>query len=116
MACCSNLEAALRATRRLLVGKELADDLPSGNVLPQACLVQENQLPRLVQLFAAEPHVTNRYANLICFARYHDPVAWEELRASMPSAQQAAIDGLWERSPYRQRVVTAGTGVSAPAA
>jgi hypothetical protein len=114
MACCSNLEAALLATRRLLVGKELADDLPSGNVVPQACLVQRNLLPRLIQLLAPEPHVTNRYANLICFARYHDPVLWEQLRASMPPAQQAAVDVLWARSPYRHRVVTAG-GLSAPA-
>lgn len=106
MACCSNLEAALLATRRLLVGKELADDLPSGNVLPQACLVQKRLLPRLVQLFAPEPHVTNRYANLICFARYHDPVLWERLRAAMPPAQQAAVDRLWQRSPYRRRVAS----------
>jgi hypothetical protein len=115
MACCSNLEAALLATRRLLIGKELADDFPSGNVVPQACLVQENLLPRLVQLLALEPHITNRYANLICFSRYHDPVLWEQLRASMPQAQQAAVDRLWQRSPYRHRVVTA-EGVSAPAA
>jgi Zn-dependent protease with chaperone function len=114
MACCSNLEAALRATRRLLVGKELADDLPSGNVLPQACLVQQKVLPRLIQLMATEPHVTNRYANLICFARYHDPVLWERLRASMPPAQQAAVDRLWQRSPYRRRVASSPP-VSAPA-
>jgi Zn-dependent protease with chaperone function len=113
MACCSNLEAALRATRRLLVGKELADDLPPGNILPQACLVQRKLLPRLIQLFATEPHVTNRYANLICFARYHDPVLWERLRGSMPPAQQAAVDRLWQRSPYRRRVVA--PGLSAPA-
>lgn len=115
MACCSNLEAALLATRRLLVGKELADDLPSGNVVPQACLVQRNLLPRLIQLLAPEPHVTNRYANLICFARYHDPVLWEQLRAAMPPSQQAAVDVLWARSPYRLRVAPTG-GLSAPAA
>jgi hypothetical protein len=114
MACCSNLEAALIATRRLLVGKELADDLPSGNVLPQACLVQQKLLPRLIQLFATEPHVTNRYANLICFARYHDPVLWERLRASMPPAQQEAVDRLWQGSPYRRRVAAAPP-LSAPA-
>lgn len=115
MACCSNLEAALLATRRLLVGKELADDLPSGNVVPQACLVQRNMLPRLIQLLAPEPHVTNRYANLICFARCHDPVLWERLLTSMPPAQQAAVEALWQRSPYRHRVV-ASSGLSAPAA
>lgn len=110
MACCSNLEAALLATRRLLVGKELATEVPSGNILPQACLVQQKLLPRLVQLLAVEPHVTNRYANLICFARHHDPVLWERLRESMPPMQEEAVDRLWQRSPYRRR------SFSAPAA
>jgi hypothetical protein len=110
MACCSDLEAALEATRRLLVGSQLALDLPAGNVLPQACLVQRNLLPRLVQLLAAEPHVTNRYANLICFARYHDPMLWERVRAEMPTEHVEALDRLWDRSPYRRRVARSLAG------
>jgi hypothetical protein len=110
MACCSDLDAALEATRRLLVGSQLALDLPAGNVLPQACLVQRNLLPRLVQLLDAEPHVTNRYANLICFARYHDPMLWERVRTAMPAEHVDALDRLWERSPYRRRVTGSVAG------
>jgi hypothetical protein len=107
MACCSDIDAALEATSRLLVGKELAARLPPGNVLPQACLVQRNLLPRLVQLLAVEPHVTNRYANLICFSRYHDPALWERLEESMDADQAQALRRLWEQSPHRRRTVAA---------
>jgi hypothetical protein len=116
MVCCSDLDAALQATRRLLVGGDLAAELHAGTVLPQACLVQRRLLPRLVQLTDAEPHVTNRYANLICFARYHDPMLWERLRASVDVEHAQALERLWERSPYRRRVAaTAGAVRHAPA-
>jgi hypothetical protein len=104
MVCCSDLDAALEATRRLLVGGDLAAQLQAGMVLPQACLVQRRLLPRLAQLTDVEPHVTNRYANLICFARYHDPVLWERLRQSVNPEHAQALEQLWERSPYRRRV------------
>ena len=112
MACCSDLDAALEATRRLLVGKELALELSPGIVLPQACLVQRSLLPRLVQPFAVEPHVTNRYANLICFARYHDPALWERLRGSLSADYVQALERLWQRSPYRKRVVVSKPSAS----
>jgi len=107
MVCCADLEAALQATRRLLVGKELACDLDAGAVLPQACLVQHRLLPRLAQLFSAEPHNTNRYANLLCFGRYHDPESWERVRASMDAERTRSLEDLWARSPYRRRLAPA---------
>jgi hypothetical protein len=102
-ACCGDFSAALEATRRLLVGKELASELGVGNVLPQALLVKRRLLPRLIQLGSAEPHITNRYANLICFGRYHDPKLWAELTASLDAEHTAALDQLWQRSPYSLR-------------
>jgi Zn-dependent protease with chaperone function len=108
MMCCSDLEAALEATRRLLVGGAMASELTSGAVLPQSMLVKRRLLPRLVQLLASEPHVTNRYANLLCFARYHDPELWTQQRASMTERELQCLDGIWRRSPYRWRVNAAG--------
>jgi len=104
MMCCSDLFAALEATRRLLVGRELAAELQPGQVLPQALLVQHRLLPRFVQLLSAEPHITNRYANLICFGRYHDPAFWADLRAPMDAAQLAILDQMWQESPHRRRL------------
>ncbi len=104
MMCCSDLEAALEATRRLLVGGEMASQLTAGAVMPQALLVRRRILPRLVQLLAVEPHVTNRYANLLCFGRYHAPELWAELRNSMDEHEQRCLDEIWQGSPYRWQV------------
>lgn len=102
MVCCADVGAALEATRRLLVGKEIATNLPAGNVLPQSLLVQRRLLPRLVQLTSAEPHITNRYANLICFARSQDEDAMEQHFTGADPDQWAAFDRLWQRSPHRK--------------
>jgi hypothetical protein len=106
MMCCSDLEAALEATRRLLVGSEMAAQLSAGAAVPQALLVKQRVLPRLVQLLAVEPHVTNRYANLLCFGRYHAPELWAQIFGSMDEYEQRCLDEIWQRSPYRWRVAT----------
>lgn len=104
MMCCSDLDAALEATRRLLVGSEMAAELTAGAVVPQALLVKQRVLPRLVQLLATEPHVTNRYANLLCFGRYHVPDLWERMFASMDEYERRCLEEIWQGSPYRWRV------------
>jgi hypothetical protein len=103
MMCCGDLEAALEAMRRVLVGGELASKMGAGDVLPQATLVQRRILPRLAQLFLAEPHPTNRYANLLCFGRYHDPGLWDAIYASLDDARAGRLDEIWWRSPHRRR-------------
>jgi hypothetical protein len=108
MMCCGDLAASLEATRRLLVGGEMASRLAAGAVLPQAMLVKRRVLPRLAQLLSSEPHVTNRYANLLCFGRYHDPELWRELRASMDDREANYLDAIWQRSPYRRRLDVGG--------
>jgi hypothetical protein len=107
MMCCSDLAAALEATRRLLVGGDMASALTPGAVVPQALVVRQRVLPRLVQLLAVEPHVTNRYANLLCFGRYHVPELFSQLTASMDEREQRCLEQLWQRSPYRYRVAAA---------
>lgn len=103
MVCCGDLKSSLEATRRLLVGGEMAAKLSAGAVLPQSLLVKRRLLPRLAQLLSVEPHVTNRYANLICFGRHHDPDAWLEVRALMDGREAGYMDVLWQRSPYSSR-------------
>ncbi|MFI4990844.1 MAG: hypothetical protein ACHQHO_08020 [Solirubrobacterales bacterium] len=100
MMCCSDLEAALEATRRLLVGGGMAAELTAGAAVPQALLVKQRVLPRLVQFLAAEPHVTNRYANLLCFGRYHAPELWAGIFDSMDEHERRCVEEIWRRSPY----------------
>jgi hypothetical protein len=108
MMCCADADAALQATRRLMVGKELAGAMDAGQVLPQVGLVRSRLLPRFAQLFQAEPHITNRYANLLCFVRYHDPEAWSRVREAMDPYESRLLDELWERSPHRRRLARLG--------
>jgi hypothetical protein len=111
MVCAGDLAAALEATRRLLVGEKLAASLGPGVVIPQALLVGRKLLPRFAQLFVAEPHVTNRYANLLCFGRYHDPQAWDHLAPRMTGAEASDFENLWQRSPYsRLEAASLGAG------
>jgi hypothetical protein len=103
MMCCSDLEAALEATRRLLVGSEMASKVTAGVAVPQALLVKQRLLPRLVQLLAVEPHVTNRYANLLCFGRYHAPQLWAQMVDTLDEYERRCLEEIWLQSPYRFR-------------
>jgi hypothetical protein len=109
MMCCGDYDAALEATRRLLVGGRLAEELHAGAVLRQACLVQHRLLPRAAQLFSAEPHITNRYANLLCFGRYHDPELAKRLQVTLDTRQLGELELLWQHSPYRRLVEKLGS-------
>jgi len=102
MACCGDVRAALEATGRLLVGKDLAARLPLGGVLPQAALVRRRLLPRLAQFISPAPHVIKRYVNLLMFARATAPEACHELCAHLEPAAAADLDRLWRRSPHRR--------------
>lgn len=101
MVCCGDAAAALEATRRLLVGKECAREIGTAAILPQAWLVQRRVLPRLAQLLSNEPHTTNRYSNLVCFTRFHDPDVWERMRGRMDADEARMLDMIWARSPHR---------------
>lgn len=103
LACCGGLEAALEATGRLLVGKELAPQLPLGGVLPQAALVKERLLPRFAQFLSPAPHVINRYLNLLLYARALDVDAWNRVCGRLGPAEAHALEELWMASPHRER-------------
>jgi len=103
LACCGSVEAALEATGRLLVGKELADQMPLGSILPQAVLVKERWLPRFAQFLSPTPHVINRYLNLMMYGRLRDSGAWERLSASLNASEESALSQLWGSSPHRRR-------------
>lgn len=103
LACCASVEAALEATGRLLVGKELADRLALGGVLPQAALVKERLLPRFAQFLSPTPHVINRYLNLLMFGRFNDSEAWGRFCASLTETERSVLNQLWDSSPRRRR-------------
>jgi hypothetical protein len=114
LVCCGSLEAALEATGRLLVGKELAPDLPLGGVLPQAALIRTRWLPRFAQFVSPTPHVVNRYMNLVMFGRRWHPETWDRLRGPLAPNDVRQLDKLWQASPQSRRYEHASTTDSSP--
>ena len=109
LVCSGSVEAALEATGRLLVGKELADRLRRRR-LPQAGAGQVRLLPRFAQFLSPTPHVINRYQNLLMYARLNEAAAWQRLSASLSVSERSALNQLWNSSPYRGRARRLGLG------
>jgi hypothetical protein len=103
MRCCGDLETALDATERLLVGRELQPDIHADGVVTQAGYVRRRLLPRCAQLFQAEPHLTNRYINLLFHARATEAPAWDAFCDRAAPATKDELAKLWQRSPHRRR-------------
>jgi Zn-dependent protease with chaperone function len=100
LACCGSLEAALEATARLIVGKELAPELPLGGVVPQAALVKERIMPRLAQFLSPAPHVINRYLNLLMYGRADEPESTGRLCSGLGEVELRALEELWRACPH----------------
>jgi hypothetical protein len=100
LACCGSVEAALEATARLLVGKELAPELPLGGVVPQAALVKERVMPRLAQFMSPAPHVINRYLNVLMYGRSREPETTDRLSAALGAVELGALEELWRTCPH----------------
>jgi hypothetical protein len=107
-ACCGDVEAALEATGRLLVGKEMEPELRSRGVVRQARRVRHEILPRLAQLSQAEPHLTNRYLNVLFYSRRCQPEAWERLRGTIDADTARELERLWARSPHSRPAPSRG--------
>jgi hypothetical protein len=101
-ACCGDLDASLSATERLMVGREIEPELRARGVIQQAHLVRRRILPRLVQLALPEPHLTNRYLNLLLWSRRAAPDAWNAFSAAADPDTNRELTQLWERSPHRR--------------
>jgi hypothetical protein len=101
MACCADLEAALAALDRLMVGGLLASDVQERGVLAQAAEVRHRRLPRLAELLSRQPHLTSRYVNLLCFAERYCPEERQRVVAAMTSDAERDLSALASRSPHR---------------
>jgi hypothetical protein len=86
--CCGSLDESIIALNRLLVGKDLAQDVGISGLMSQAALVRRAWLPRLQQLYSLYPHLTNRYLNLLSFADHSAP---EEARAFRDRIDPTAV-------------------------
>jgi len=109
LVCCGSLPTALAATERLLVGREVEPRLRAAGVIAQAEFVRRRWLPRLIQLLRLpEPHLTNRYLNLLLFWSHHDPAAFGAFHAELDDTTRQRIAALARRSAHSRPASSAG--------
>jgi hypothetical protein len=115
LACAGDLRIALSATERLMTGKEVEPAVAARGVVDQAALVSHRVLPRLAQLFSPEPHLTNRYLNLLFYAKAHHPEAWRAFQDELDERTAGGLRGLSSRSPHRAGTLTEAADEAPPA-
>jgi hypothetical protein len=101
LAACGDLDTALNALDRLLVGGTLGPSVRDAGVFDQAAQVRRRRLPRLAQLFNRQPHLANRYVNLMAFAERHAPEQRAATVAAMGEAGATRLGDLAGRTPHR---------------
>jgi hypothetical protein len=106
--CCGSLDESIIALNRLLVGKDLARSVGMSGLMNQAASVRRSWLPRLQQLYARYPHLTNRYLNLLSFADQSAPAEARSFHERLDPATDARVRDasarqirLRERGPRR---------------
>lgn len=99
LACCGSLPAALNVLGGLMVGPELAPRLGLRGLLWQAVSVRRHWLPRLRQLALAQPHLTNRYLNLLEFGSRLDPAGFAAFVDGLDDATRRDLEAILGRMP-----------------
>jgi hypothetical protein len=114
--CCGSLDESIIALNRLLVGKDLARSVGMSGLMNQAASVRRSWLPRLQQLYARYPHLTNRYLNLLSFADQSAPAEARAFHERLDPATDARVRDasarltrLHERGPRRGLVAVSIT-------
>lgn len=73
MALCNDLVISIEAFDKLLIGKDLAKDVRLKGLLMQANELHFSFFGWLSKILSTHPHMTDRYLNLMAFARYKYP-------------------------------------------
>ncbi|NEE17878.1 hypothetical protein G3M58_66880 [Streptomyces sp. SID7499] len=104
--CAEDLHASLGVIARLTVGKELGPSISPTGVLEQAHQVSRRTLSRYAELSQAQPHMVNRYLNLIAFAGSVMPADYARFRAGLDEKGRRILRDLILQTPHRQSPVS----------
>lgn len=97
--CSGSLDSSLAVLVRYMVGKDMASELSAHGILKQAALVQNKALPRYSQLLQSNPHLVNRYINVIAFAARVRPTEYRTFESGLDSAPRQLLHTLLSSSP-----------------
>ena len=74
---CSDLDAAVRAMSKLMLGNKLADRASLVGLLKQRLRLASSFFAWVAECSSAHPHLTKRVESLISWCRYNDPPTYE---------------------------------------
>ncbi|MDT0571005.1 hypothetical protein RM704_26680 [Streptomyces sp. DSM 3412] len=101
--CAGRLEPALSVLARLMVGNEMSVQVSAAGILGQGVLVNRRWMVRYSQLLSEEPHLVNRYINVIAFASWANRQDYERFVAGLDREAQQCLQMLLARSPHANR-------------
>lgn len=94
MALCSDLQSAIVAFDKLLVGNDIAKDVQIKGLLEQANQLHFSFFGRISKILSTHPHMTDRYLNLIAFARYMYPEEFQKYIAQFDNVTVSEMGSL----------------------
>lgn len=94
LALCNDLDEAVLAFNKMLVGKDVAHRIQLKGLLAQANELDASFFGWLSRIFSTHPHMISRYLNLLAFARYHSPQAFRAFVEKFDNVTVAEIGSL----------------------
>jgi hypothetical protein len=102
LAVCRDLQDAVRALTRMMVGNKLSGEVNPAGILRQAQSVT-GLFGIISNLLSSHPHMVHRYMNLLAFARCRYPSLYEEyvagFRRELRTEMEHALDRLTVHRP-----------------
>lgn len=97
LAVCGDLKSGIDALGKLMVGKDLGRQVELKGMLNQAHQIHRSLFPTLVKLLSTHPHMTERYLNMLGFARSRYPNEFARFAAQYDGVVMTQIDLLFPR-------------------
>ena len=85
-AICDDLAVTVHAVYETLVGPGVAPHLRDEGLVHQAAAIRRNPVLRIAQLLRPVPHASNRYLQLLAFARQRSPDTFERFQGQLASS------------------------------
>ena len=102
MALSGDLPSSIKAFNKLLIGKDLAKDVRLKGLLEQANDLHFSFFGWLSKILSTHPHMTERYLNLIAFARYKYPNEFQKYIEQFDSVTASEIGTLLPKRKLKE--------------
>ncbi len=97
LAVCGELKSSIVALGKLMVGKDLGDRVRLKGMLQQARQIHHSLFAILAKLMSTHPHMTDRYLNMLGFARLRYPNEFARYAAQFDDVVLSEIDLMFPR-------------------